>query len=747
MRKHFYVICSLLLCSSFLSANPGDTTFAQAHNNVQLDYYNNFDAPVTFPSTAIGYRKVIMTFTLGKYQCPAGSQYCGDWDYTVTTYLQTATDTVELGRLITPYANATYPRTGWNWKQRYNFDVTDLYPLLKDNATIRIFYSGYSGGFTADVKFAFIEGTPPRNVVGIKHLWNASYNYGDPLDPIDTHVLPYNLTAPTGTQNAEMRFTVTGHGSDNLGCSEFCSRYYQVKQNGTTTEQRNIWKADCGSNNLYPQSGTWIYNRANWCPGEQVAPAAHKLTGIVAGTNFTADVDFQAYTRSGTGTPSYSVGGIMIYYAGFNKTLDASVEDIISPSNNENNFRVNPICGKPVIKIKNTGATTISTVSFEYGVVGTTLQTYTLTGISLASLDEMNVSLPILAPLTNMPASSTSEFVVTIQQVNGVADSYAINNTMKSSFVTALDWPNQFNVVLKTNTSSPYYLETSWRIEDLNGTIIAQRNPAAANTQYNDAITSLANGCYKFIVTDAGCNGAYWWANSSTTGTGWVYAIRTDGTYLPLSNGLPAFPSSVSQDFGCGYTSYFRVGALLPLELLTFSGKGDKNVNHLYWETAQEVNTHHFDVEFSTDGADFTKVIEVAAKGNSSLKTLYQTPHIPVRTANVYYYRLKMVDVDGSYKYSNVITIRPSLKAFVVSTVVPNPFVDQLKFTVTSTKSTPAVISLYDALGRLHYRSGKNLETGINTITIANLGKISAGAYLLEVDAEGDKSVQKIIKN
>src|SRR6185503_16460660 len=99
-------------------ANPGDTTWVQAQNDVHLDYYNDFDTPVTFPSGSVSWRKIIMVFTLGKYQCPAGTQYCGDWDYTVQNFLMTPTDTFELSRLITPYANASYPRTPWGWKQR-----------------------------------------------------------------------------------------------------------------------------------------------------------------------------------------------------------------------------------------------------------------------------------------------------------------------------------------------------------------------------------------------------------------------------------------------------------------------------------------------------------------------------------------------------------------------------------------------------------------------------------------------------
>src|SRR5207249_3388371 len=83
-------------------------------------------------------------------------------------------------------------------------------------------YSGYSGGFTANVKFAFIEGTPARNVLNLKHLWNNYYTYGNSADPISNHVLPYSLTVPDSAKFSEMKFTVTGHGADGTdNCCEF----------------------------------------------------------------------------------------------------------------------------------------------------------------------------------------------------------------------------------------------------------------------------------------------------------------------------------------------------------------------------------------------------------------------------------------------------------------------------------------------------------------------------------------------
>ncbi|MBS1567435.1 MAG: hypothetical protein JST39_23835, partial [Bacteroidetes bacterium] len=594
--KRAWLAIALMLFFVRLSANPGDTTWVQAQNDVQLNYYNDFDTNVVLPDGSKSYRKIIMVFTLGKYKCPAGTQYCGDWDYTIQNLLMTPTDTFELSRLITPYANASYPRTPWTWKQRYYFDVTDFYPVLKNNATIRLSYHNYSGGFTGNIRFAFIEGTPPRPVTGIQKLWNGAFTFGSSSDPIENHFAAVNAIAPAGTTQSEMKFTVTGHGSDQSGCSEFCSKYYRVYANSNLMEQKSIWKDNCGSNDLYPQSGTWVYNRANWCPGQLIYPNIHKMGNITAGSSLNADVDFQTY--SGNGGASYIVSSYLFFYGAYNKNTDASLESILSPTNYEGSYRANPICGSPQVVVRNTGATSIQSISFQYAVTGQTPKTYTATGLTLAPMRDTTLNLPSLETLFTMAASTLSPFSVTIQQVNGAADGDALNNSMQSYFATAPDFPETFSVVFKTNNNGS---ETRWKIEDLNGNIIQQEAPTSANTTITDTIKNLPDGCYRLVVTDNGCNGLYWWANSAG-GSGWIYLTRENGSVLHLTNGLPDFPASLSQDFGCGFTQYFRVASTLPADQLLLSGKADGSVNHLSWTTQNEVNTVRFEVQYSTDG-------------------------------------------------------------------------------------------------------------------------------------------------
>lgn len=741
--RYFVQAFVLLFVLGFISANglanPGDTTWVQAQNDVQLDWYNDFDVPVTFPSGSLSYRKIIMIFTLGKYQCPSGTQYCGDWDYTIQNFLMTPTDTFELSRLITPYANASYPRTSWGWKQRYYFDVTDFYPVLKNASTIRLSYHNYSGGFTGNIKFAFIEGTPPRNVTGIKRLWHGAFPFGNTADPIENYLPATNVTVPANTQQAEMNFTVTGHGSDNTGCSEFCSKYYQIYANNSLKETKTVWKDNCGNNNLYPQSGTWVYNRAGWCPGELVNANVHKLGAVTAGNSMNVDVNFQSYT--GNGSASYIIESALFFYGPYNQTLDASVENIIAPNNYEGNFRANPICGNPIVVIKNTGATTINSLSLQYGIVGETMQTYSVSGMVLTPGKDTTITLRDLSSLTTYKNTTISRFQVSLDKINGNTDGYVINNSMNSFFVTAPDWPGQIALTIKSNNNAT---QTKWRIEDLNGTVLKQRNPTAALTVYTDSL-ELPDGCYRLVVTDANCDGLYWWANTAA-GKGYLYAAKRDGTLIAFTNGLPAYPATLASDFGCGFTQYFRVANTLPADLLLLRGEAKDTANLLTWETGQEINTDHFIVEYSTNDTAWSALAEVKANGATTAKSFYSTKHKPSVHAAFYYYRLKLYYADGSWKYSNKVTLSPVASSEYAVDVRPNPFDDEIKVRITSPRPQTAGILIYDVQGRLLFNKKSSLKAGLNVVPIDGR-RFTPGLYTLVIQSsDGQKTARKIVK-
>jgi hypothetical protein len=553
MKKCLFVLLAAL--SGFNArAAAGDTTWVQANVDT-LSWYGNYDASVSFPTTGT-YRNIYMVFELGKYVCPGSPSYCGDWDYTVQNFLMTpGGDTLELGRFITPYANAGAPRTPWSWKQHYIYDVTDYAAQLNGSATIRLHYSGYSGGFTGNIRFAFVEGTPDRDVTGFTRLWHGSWSYGGATD-ISTHFMDINNTAPAGTASADLKFNITGHGSDGNGCCEFYNSNYNVRYNGSTIETKAIWRDDCGINELYPQSGTWVYDRANWCPGAIVNSNFHSLPGVVTGTNFNVGLIFDPYTSPGGGLGSYSTEAHLIYHGDFNKIKDASIEDIISPTIDENHFRENPVCNVPMISVKNRGANVISVLNLEYGIEGTPLSDYTWAG-TINPLEMTDITLPALPNLTTLAGDTAKHvFVARIKTVNGTADVDATNDVLKSTFVTAPKWDSVFRIFFKTNAATVGGVsETSWKIYNEANVVVRQRTGVAANTQYGDTI-SLPYGCYRLEVTDLGCDGLNWWAG--VKGGSLFVRKATSNTLMPM-NGYST-TGTYAHDFGCKFVQSFVTG-------------------------------------------------------------------------------------------------------------------------------------------------------------------------------------------
>ncbi|GAA4467106.1 hypothetical protein GCM10023093_22380 [Nemorincola caseinilytica] len=591
MKKHLLALFVMLSAAFSSQAAPGDTTWVQANLDT-LSWYGNYDSTVTFPAAG-SYRNIYMIVTIGKYVCPGSPTYCGDWDYTVQNFLMTpGGDTLELGRLITPYANSSAPRTPLAWKHRYVFDVTDYASKLTGSATMRLHYSGYSGGFTGDIKFAFIEGTPDRNVTGLNRLWKGSYGYGGATS-INTNFTDVPQTAPAGTQSAEFKFNITGHGSDDLGCCEFLSKNYKVMLNGAATETKAIWRDNCAVNELYPQSGTWLYDRANWCPGALVNSNFHKLPGITSGSSFNIALEYDAYTSPGGGLGSYTTEGHMIYYGGYNKTTDAGIDDIIAPTNNENHFRSNPICGTPTITVKNHGSNSITGMTFEYGVKDSAQQTHTWMG-TLNAGESTEISLPALTNLETLAGTTpVSTFVARIVTVNGSADLDPTNDKMTTPFNPSPKWDGQFRIMFKPNNQGAGGIsETNWKIYDASNTVVKQRINAAINTLYTDTVT-LPTGCYRLEITDGSCDGLHWWVYDSNPGLGvnaGTFFVKKYSSAANINMNGYVYSGTFSNDFGCKFTQYFYTNTPVSVTDITAMAAGmDVYPNPAYNEVNVEI--------------------------------------------------------------------------------------------------------------------------------------------------------------
>lgn len=441
----------------------------------------------------------------------------------------------ELARYITPYGNALSLGSGWTW----TFDVSDYRTLLADSVHLN------AGNWQEllDVKFLMIKGTPPRDPISVKNLWNGGFNYGVASDPIENHLQALTVSVPANALNTRWKSRITGHGMDSpQNCAEFCAKTHYYKVNGTQQFSKLVWRDNCDLNPLYPQGGTWVYDRANWCPGAEVWTYDWELSPYTTpGTSITLDHDVQPYVSGGP-WDYYQIEDQLITYGAPNFTLDAAVEDILSPSKDQMYGRYNPVCTSPVIKIKNTGSTTLTSLTITYGLNGASPSVFNWTG----NLKFMEITTVTLG--TFNWAQGATDFNVTVSNPNGGSDQYSKNNTKISKFTYPPVMPSQFVIEFKTNTNPE---EDQYTLMDDAGTVIASRNGVLlmANTIYKDTVT-LSNGCYTFELSDSGEDGLSFWANTSQ-GSGYVRFKKVSPATI-----IKSFPT----DFGGQIYQQFTVG-------------------------------------------------------------------------------------------------------------------------------------------------------------------------------------------
>jgi hypothetical protein len=161
----------------------------------------------------------------------------------------------------------------------------------------------------------------------------------------------------------------------------------------------------------------------------------------------------------------------------------------------------------------------------------------------------------------------------------------------------------------------------------------------------------------------------------------------------------------------------------LPLNLISFKGAVETNNVSLYWQTTDEKNTSAFKIERSFDARHFKMIghVESGTFGNHKYSFLDTTNPLSA----ISYYRLKMIDLDGSYTYSRIV----SFKAIFTNTLAayPNPL--SITQVLTLETTTPGEATLFDLTGRAVKRF--DLKAGKNTV---NLPKLTPGIYLIRTD-------------
>ncbi|MCZ2222606.1 MAG: choice-of-anchor A family protein [Chitinophagales bacterium] len=187
---------------------------------------------------------------------------------------------------------------------------------------------------------------------------------------------------------------------------------------------------------------------------------------------------------------------------------------------------------------------------------------------------------------------------------------------------------------------------------------------------------------------------------------------------------------------------------ILPVSLLDFRGNiNNENIAKLSWSVTAEINMSHYEVERSTTGNDFISIAKVNANNLvavSAISDYSVDDNVANLTGNIYY-RLKLVERDGSFKYSKVISFKLVKDGKYGIAVHPNPAVNFFNLKVIAEKDENAIIKVVDIIGRTLITQQTKVLAGNNTISFNDLSKLSAGTYSVQVMMNNQIYIEKLI--
>jgi hypothetical protein len=166
-----------------------------------------------------------------------------------------------------------------------------------------------------------------------------------------------------------------------------------------------------------------------------------------------------------------------------------------------------------------------------------------------------------------------------------------------------------------------------------------------------------------------------------------------------------------------------------PVELVSLSVRKDGNNAALQWITASEQNSSYFSIEKSDDGIYFTGIGTVNAQGNSSNLVTYEFEDNHFNASA--YYRLKMVDKDGSYKYSRIAVLKKDEYARIINRSDEG----QLEIKAMITEDARWNIAVYSLLGQQYLNETVRLVKGESTI-LKEIGGAEQGAKIVRITGE-----------
>lgn len=210
---------------------------------------------------------------------------------------------------------------------------------------------------------------------------------------------------------------------------------------------------------------------------------------------------------------------------------------------------------------------------------------------------------------------------------------------------------------------------------------------------------------------------------------------------------------TVKDKFGCTSTKTINITVNnilcgpLPVNLLSFSAVYNEQTVTLHWQSANEENFSHYEIERSTDGRNFSP-IAIYFGNNNATGSIYKYRDKLIRENNtgVLFYRLNMHNTDGSSRYSNIVVIKIKDAQKKGLQIIPNPSNGkQMNIAMIFPSSGIASIQISDSQGKIVHKQNSMMQEGRNVIQCTPESELKPGIYILSVYSNIQNFVEKLI--
>ncbi|ALO15373.1 hypothetical protein L21SP5_01731 [Salinivirga cyanobacteriivorans] len=250
--------------------------------------------------------------------------------------------------------------------------------------------------------------------------------------------------------------------------------------------------------------------------------------------------------------------------------------------------------------------------------------------------------------------------------------------------------------------------------------------------QLNSLRVAHLNNSSEWVSTGSG----------STTGAGGDFGTVTSGDIVVFDGakaGPETFTLSTTND------QYH----LLPVELLSFTGKDDGGIVKLNWVTASETNNDYFAVQHSTDATNYSTIGTVSGAGNSVETNNYDFTHYqPANGIN--YYRLKQVDFDGNFEIHQTIAVHTESLSLVGNEsfkIYPNPYSEgDLTLEIENVEANSQIIlSVLNMTGDVLFNDKISVPANKQIVNYNELTNLEPGLYLIHMKFGNEVAVKRLI--